>query len=632
MGTQAVLSKNFVETTTMVAELMDGGSTTISPQPLASAPTTAMMPTVEVVLNKTAMVETTAEVVETDAVDEFVGTSFESLGVGLEEGIRNEVKNEVESDIEAASAPIVETLHDEIAQEVKPLENNEDASARNETTAEIQANPVLNAREPKTLEAEQKPEDKPKLEQSQVAAIAATDGLEPVQSVESEGNQKTDDEPVTDCIGEASEPESESRSRPLPSGETSDLVSVILDESRAITEQPITKTNLLALEPEIEILKSRPTTPTPVFEVTKHQVTKKQGVEDLLPIEVPELDIPTEMAKVAENEETVVREMHKLPRLTDEPEHLNNLNEIYENVFDGMEKDEESNVDSKSTLQILQNKQPLAVEDNVTIIEDASGEQEEGKKAVQVDHTVLLDKEEAIAFADPQLSSTDVTPVDPEDFLLSTEAHIVPKVKTEGSQSNDHVQESDSEIAVVSEPTSASTTTATISTTEGTQETAYSPEDIEQVKEDTLEDVTTELPEVEAPNDSQLKIDDPKARSEDSTATPLVSYPPHDAEQTFNDNLADERTAHLSLAANNRSTLIIAVCSGIAVLFIVISLVIFVVSFQRQHGTLDIEMQEQRLGKDNLDEEDAQMKLLDVELPTPVVSVSMGTEETEECL
>jgi len=126
-------------------------------------------------------------------------------------------------------------------------------------------------------------------------------------------------------------------------------------------------------------------------------------------------------------------------------------------------------------------------------------------------------------------------------------------------------------------------------------------------------------------------VDEGKSSSDDSTATPLVSYPPHDAGQTFDSNSADEHSAQLSGATNYRSTLIIALCSGTAVIFIVASLVIFVVSFQRQHGTLDIEMQEQRLGKDIQEEDNVQMKLLDVDLSSPVI-LPMGNEETDECL
>lgn len=86
---------------------------------------------------------------------------------------------------------------------------------------------------------------------------------------------------------------------------------------------------------------------------------------------------------------------------------------------------------------------------------------------------------------------------------------------------------------------------------------------------------------------------------------------------------------------SNRSTTIIILSSGTACLFIVISMTIFMISFQRQHGTLDIELQERNCGKDNLDEEDAATfsKLLEVDLSK---SISEREEkdlcETDECL
>lgn len=125
---------------------------------------------------------------------------------------------------------------------------------------------------------------------------------------------------------------------------------------------------------------------------------------------------------------------------------------------------------------------------------------------------------------------------------------------------------------------------------------------------------------------------------DDGVATLFDTYPPHDSDQTFNGgNLADESLGigkALPVTTNegsNRSTIIIVLSSGTACLFIVISVTIFMISFQRQHGTLDIEMQERSCGKDNLDEEDAETfaKLLEVELPP---SVAIALEETEECL
>ncbi|XP_037950332.1 putative leucine-rich repeat-containing protein DDB_G0290503 isoform X1 [Teleopsis dalmanni] len=111
-----------------------------------------------------------------------------------------------------------------------------------------------------------------------------------------------------------------------------------------------------------------------------------------------------------------------------------------------------------------------------------------------------------------------------------------------------------------------------------------------------------------------------------------------DADHLYNNNLAAENSADIDKAlltrnvhddSSHRSAIIIVICSSTAFLFIVISVTIFLISFQRQHGTLDIEMQEQRCGKDDLDEEDAEThtKLLEVEVPS---TVTMSTEETDE--
>lgn len=124
---------------------------------------------------------------------------------------------------------------------------------------------------------------------------------------------------------------------------------------------------------------------------------------------------------------------------------------------------------------------------------------------------------------------------------------------------------------------------------------------------------------------------------DDKAATSFESYQPPDVGRTFNDNLADE-SAGIGKALpvfvtdiSRRSTIIIIFSCVTAFLFIVISLIIFLISFQRQHGTLDIEKQERNCGKDDLDEEDAQTftKLLEVELP---LSVVLALDESEECL
>lgn len=136
---------------------------------------------------------------------------------------------------------------------------------------------------------------------------------------------------------------------------------------------------------------------------------------------------------------------------------------------------------------------------------------------------------------------------------------------------------------------------------------------------------------------SSAKTKNSSTKLEDAVATLFEVYPPQDVEQTFNDNLADElsdirKTLAVSfIDGSSRSTIIIILCSITAFLFILISIIIFLISFQRQNGTLNIEMQERSCGKDNLDEEDAQTfaMLLDVEFSH---FASVALDETDECL
>ncbi|XP_067618431.1 enolase-phosphatase E1 isoform X2 [Eurosta solidaginis] len=134
-------------------------------------------------------------------------------------------------------------------------------------------------------------------------------------------------------------------------------------------------------------------------------------------------------------------------------------------------------------------------------------------------------------------------------------------------------------------------------------------------------------------------------------ATLFETFAPQNSGQMFNDHLAAESSggrigkplptsvgiseASTSASLFSGSGLIIVLCASIAFIFLLASVVAFVISFQHQRGTLDIEMQEQRCGKDNLDEEDeievgACTKLLDIELPKSTIVVS--SEELEECL
>ncbi|XP_039957070.1 uncharacterized protein LOC120772486 [Bactrocera tryoni] len=131
-------------------------------------------------------------------------------------------------------------------------------------------------------------------------------------------------------------------------------------------------------------------------------------------------------------------------------------------------------------------------------------------------------------------------------------------------------------------------------------------------------------------------------------ATLFETFPPHNAGRTLNDHMAAESNGGIgkplptrsindvtSASVFSRSGLIIVICSSIALMFLLVSVVAFFISFQRQHGTLDIEMQEQRCGKDDLDEEDEEVgtctKLLEIELPKSTI-VAASCEELEECL
>ncbi|XP_055923629.1 dentin sialophosphoprotein isoform X2 [Eupeodes corollae] len=59
-----------------------------------------------------------------------------------------------------------------------------------------------------------------------------------------------------------------------------------------------------------------------------------------------------------------------------------------------------------------------------------------------------------------------------------------------------------------------------------------------------------------------------------------------------------------SYSSEDKTTTVLVLCAAAGGIFIAFSLAIYLISFQRQHGTLDIEMQEQRCGKDNLDDDD----------------------------
>ncbi|KAH8232568.1 hypothetical protein KR032_009604, partial [Drosophila birchii] len=490
---------------------------------------------------------------ETEVQDSFVSV----YGGTLEQ----DIKNDVNSEVEEAPSP-AETLKETVSQvaEVAAVETE-----NRETETAVQ-----NAREPKTLETQEAEGTKP----------ADEDQAEP--------------EAGTDNIAVASE-QVESRSQDNPD-------SLSLNENQAITEQPITKTNLLALEQELKAVEVESTgTPVPIYEETKHQVTKKQGVEDLLPIEpAPEVVDEPEIAREERQFE----------------EHNPNLNEIDGNPSE----------DGKAT---------------VNTFEKSAGElQEEIEKKTEEEAMTELEKE-VEGTAPPQ--ETVVEAADAEDSQPGEEDAILGAAteKSVSEESKPIVEEAKDDENKEEEIKDEQLKEEELKEEEHQEEEPMEEEpkgEEPKEEEDNEKNSQSSEPKEDGSNsDSSEETHEPAAdeakpsSSDDSTATPLVSYPPHDAGQTFDSNSADEHSAQLSGPSNYRSTLIIALCSGTAVIFIVASLVIFVVSFQRQHGTLDIEMQEQRLGKDDRDEEDAQVKLLEVDLSTPVI-VSLGNEETDECL
>lgn len=627
----------------------------------AAAAEAAAVPAFEV--GSAAAVNESIVNVAAEVADDFGHTSFVSLGdEGLEQGIRNAVKSEVESEIEADSLPVVgEKIHAESEQ--KPEEIHVEPTGKwppNDLVEQIlmeipSADAAQGVREPKTLATEE----------------------EEVKPVEEESQS-----PVDSAVTHEKQPQHEER--PLPSV-TSDLVAVILDENRAITEQPITNTNLLALEQEHQQLNVAETTPKPNFEEPKHQVTKKQGVEDLLPIEQvekkeeveaepeslpPTVEVAAEQAPepaaevAAEPAVEPAVEAEAQPAVEPEVEPVvepvaevaaetspEAAAEISPEVASAVEPVAEAEVKPASEVKPTPAPEPERETENK---EDQPNLDivSENKKEEPSSH--LNEIEENVIESDEK-DKEPVQPVEEEQQQKlgeSTEASV--KVAAEpvpASASSESVEDSltptkETEVKpeVNPEESVGEGEIAAASSTEAPAVPEVAKVDLSVVDKSNDDssaesgETGTELPAVQAGVDKEsseeseeLSADEAKARAEDSTATPLVSYPPHNAGQTFDSNLADESSAYHSLDNKNRSTLIIALCSGTAVVFIITSLVIFLLSFQRQHGTLDIEMQEQRLGKDNLDEEDAQLKLLDVDLSAPVV-IAMGNEETDECL
>ncbi|XP_020811557.1 probable serine/threonine-protein kinase kinX [Drosophila serrata] len=570
---------------------------------------------------------------EAEVQDSFVSV----YGGNLEQDIKNDVNSEVEE------APFPEESLKETVPKVTEISALE--TENRETEAAVQ-----NAREPKTLE-----------------------------SPETEGNlapeAQAEPEAVTDNIAMASEQD--------------DPDSLSLNEERAITEQPITKTNLLALEQEHKAVEGENTgTPIPTYEETKHQVTKKQGVEDLLPIEeAPEVVEQLESAQEERQSEEPNPNINEIDGNTSEDvkaipnTFFKSASELQEQIEKKSEEEAKAEIEKEveGTAQpqetvveaaeaedsqpdeeevVLETTQMSTFEETKPIEEDLKKDEHNGEQT--------KDKEEEPKEEEPkeekskEEETTDEEPTEekpkegepieeepkeekPKEQEVKVEEveHKEEELKKEEPQ--EEVHHIDAEEPII--PASPSSTQNPVeqevtpkTDAESVENKEEEPESVEDKEKDQeASEHKEDQNDSNSDSSSEEETHEPAAdeakpsSTDDSTATPLVSYPPHDAGQTFDSNSADEHSAQLSGPSNYRSTLIIALCSGTAVIFIVASLVIFVVSFQRQHGTLDIEMQEQRLGKDDRDEEDAQVKLLEVDLSTPVI-VSLGNEETDECL
>ncbi|KAH8258310.1 hypothetical protein KR038_009500 [Drosophila bunnanda] len=576
-----------------------------------------------------------------------VHDSFVSVYGG---NLEQDIKNDVNSEVEEAPSP-AETLKDTVSQvaEVAAVE-----AESLDTEAAVQ-----NAREPKTLETQEE-EGKP----------APEDQAEP--------------EAVTDNIAMASE-QVDTQSQDDPD-------SLSLNEDRAITEQPITKTNLLALEQEHKAVEGEHTgTPVPTYEETKHQVTKKQGVEDLLPIEVapevvdesetvPQFEEPnpnlneidgntsedeknTFFKSAGEPQEEIEKKSEEEAKAEIEKEVVGTA-PLQETVVEAADAEESQPGEEEVILETTDKSTPeetkpieeepkedehnreqakdKELKEEETQEEQLKEEQPKEEEPKDQEPKIEEPKEEEPKEEQPEEEKPKEEEPKEEELKEEEPKGVEPKEEEpKKEEPQEEVQHIDSEEPIILESPSSTQKPVEKSVSpkaneESVEDKEGEHESVEDKEKDPETSERTEDPDGSDSDSSEetheLAADEAKpSSSDDSTATPLVSYPPHDAGQTFDSNSADEHSAQLSGPSNYRSTLIIALCSGTAVIFIVASLVIFVVSFQRQHGTLDIEMQEQRLGKDDRDEEDAQVKLLEVDLSTPVI-VSLGNEETDECL
>uniref|UniRef100_A0A1I8NDZ9 Uncharacterized protein n=1 Tax=Musca domestica TaxID=7370 RepID=A0A1I8NDZ9_MUSDO len=388
------------------------------------------------------------------------------------------------------------------------------------------------------------------------------------------------------------------------SDENDDALSVVLDESLSSTvpineDETLKEIEEAAQKTSLDIIAEEETTAMP--DDSEHVVIKKVlDVNDIF-IDVPETTIQPEL--VTEREAEVIIEVphptvivEDFPAKPEANENENNEEQIMNaDIYDGdghNSNDADIKVDKKE-------------------VESAS-KHYNSEEEDQTDIDVMSSTTETIDFND---SSTENQKAGDDAELSDSGTEMESKDISATTEFNRPISEQISEEVPTNHFYIASTTVGPLEITE----------------EIPMDGFNNTNPVKGSRSVNTALIDD------DAVATMFETYPPQDAGQTFNGNLADESAGigkALPVSVNdgsNRSTTIIILSSGTAFLFIVISVTIFLISFQRQHGTLDIEMQERSCGKDNLEEEDAETfaKLLDVELPP---SVAIALEETEECL
>lgn len=170
---------------------------------------------------------------------------------------------------------------------------------------------------------------------------------------------------------------------------------------------------------------------------------------------------------------------------------------------------------------------------------------------------------------------------------------------------------------------------------------------IEAEKENFFQEATTSMIEVvtneskdflEATNFTSETLPsankDSRSLSENAATHFFEPLLPKAAGRTFHENVAAshnvvgdvETTSSKDTSQRSQVITIIAFCSITTLILVTFSLTICLKTFHRQHGTLDIEMQEQHCGKDNLDDEEAETKIKLLN-PTPQLLPSVDSDD-----